>query len=48
MGQDQMSSGVSVICWLATPVAMVYGNLPKFGNKVKLGNKFQSGNKFTN
>ena len=25
--QDQMSGGVSVLCWLATPVAMFYGNL---------------------
>ena len=27
MGQDQVSGGVSVLCWLATPVAMFYGNL---------------------
>ena len=26
-GQDQVSGGVSVLCWLATPVAMFYGNL---------------------
>ena len=26
MGQDQESGGVSVICWLAAPVAMFYGN----------------------
>ena len=36
MGQDQVSGGVSVLCWLAAPVAMSYGNLPKFGNKVKI------------
>ena len=27
MGQDQVSEGVSVLCWLAAPVAMFYGNL---------------------
>ena len=27
MGQDQESGGVSVLCWLAAPVAMFYGNL---------------------
>ena len=27
MGQDQVSRGVSVLCWLAAPVAMFYGNL---------------------
>ena len=39
MGQDQVSGGVSVLCWLAAPVAMFYGNLPKFGIKVKIGRK---------
>ena len=34
MGQDQVSGGVSVLCWLASRK-----NLPKFGNKVKIGNK---------
>ena len=29
MGQDQMSGGVNVLCWLAAPVAMFYGNLQK-------------------
>ena len=33
MGQDQVSGGVSVLYWLAAPVAMLYGNLPQFGNK---------------
>ena len=46
MGQDQVSGGVSVLCWLAAPVAMFYGNLPKFGNKVEIGNNVQLGNKF--
>ena len=46
MGQDQVSGGVSVLCWLAAPVAMFYGNLPKFGNKVKIGNKVQLGYRF--
>ena len=27
MGQDQVSGGVSVLCWLAAPVAMLHGNL---------------------
>ena len=27
MGQDQVSGGISVLCWLAEPVAMFYGNL---------------------
>ena len=27
MGQDQVSGGESVLCWLAAPVAMFYGNL---------------------
>ena len=27
MGQDQVSGGVSVLCWLAAPVAMFHGNL---------------------
>ena len=42
-----MSGGVSVLCWLAVPVAMFYGNLPKF-NKVKIGNKVQFGDRFKN
>ena len=45
MGQDQVSGGVSVLCWLAAPVAMFNG---KFGNKVKIGIKVQFGNKFAN
>ena len=39
---------VSVLCWLAAPVAIFYGNLQKFGDKVKIGNKVQFGYKFTN
>ena len=27
MRQDQVSRGVNVLCWLAAPVAMFYGNL---------------------
>ena len=26
-GQDQVSGGVSVLCWLAAPVAMFYENI---------------------
>ena len=48
MGQDQVSGGVSVLCWLAASVAMFYENLKKIGNKVKIGNKIQFGNKFAN
>ena len=29
MGHDQVSGGVSVLCWLAASVAMFYGNLKK-------------------
>ena len=43
-----MSGGVSVLCWLAAPVAMFYGNLPKFSNKVKIGNKVQFDDRFKN
>ena len=46
MGQNQVSEGVSVFCWLAASIAMVKGNLPKFGNKVKIGNKVQFGDRF--
>ena len=46
MGQDQVSGGVSVLSWLAAPVAMFDGNLPKFGNKVKIGKKVQFGDRF--
>ena len=48
MGQNQVSGGVSALCWLAAPVAMFYVNLPKFGNKVEIGSKVKFGNKFTN
>ena len=48
MGQDRVSGGVSVLFWLAAPVAMFYGNLSKFGNKVKIGNKVQFGDMFKN
>ena len=42
--RTQVSGGVSVLCWLAAPVAMFHGNLPKFGNKVKI----QFGDRFKN
>ena len=29
MGQDKVSGGVSVLCLLAAPVALFYGNLQK-------------------
>ena len=31
VGQDQVSGGVSVLCWHATPVAMFYGDLMLLG-----------------
>ena len=48
MGQDQVSGGLSVLCWHAAPVAMFYGNLPNFGKKVQIRYKVQFGNKLTN
>ena len=48
MGQDQVSGGVSVLCWLAAPVAMFYGILQNLGNKVKISNKVKFGNKVAN
>ena len=39
VGQDQVSGGVSVLCWHATPVAYVLWNKKvKFGNKVQISN----------
>ena len=35
MGQDQVSGGVSVLCWLAAPVAMFYGNLQNLVRRSK-------------
>ena len=35
MGQDQVSGGVSVLCWLAAPVAMFYGNLQNLVKRSK-------------
>ena len=39
MGQDQVSRGVIVLCWLAAPITVIYGHLSKLGNKVKIANK---------
>ena len=39
MWHDRVSRGVSVLCCIAAPISMFYGNLPKCGNKVKVGNK---------
>ena len=33
VGQDQVSGGVSVLCWHTAPVAMFYGNLVQLGKK---------------
>ena len=35
MGQDQVSGGVSVLCWLAAPVAMFYGNIQNLVIRLK-------------
>ena len=48
MEQDLVSGGVSVLCWLAAPIEMIYGNLSKFGNKVQIGNKVLFGDRFKN
>ena len=42
MGQDQVSGGVSVLCWLAAPVAMFYGNLQNLVIRLKSVIKFSS------
>ena len=39
VGQDQVSGGVSVLCWHR--LQMFYGNLTQLGKKVKFGNKVQ-------
>ena len=33
MGQDQVSGGVSVLCWHAAPLQMIYRNLSQLGKK---------------
>ena len=48
MGQDQVSGGVSVLCWLAAPVAMFYGNLQSSVIRSKIGIKVRFGNRFAN
>ena len=35
MGQDQVSGGVSILCWLAAPVAMFYANLQNLVKRSK-------------
>ena len=42
MGQDQVSGGVSVLCWLAAPVAMFYTNLQNLVIRSKSVNKSSS------
>ena len=37
VGQDQVSGGVSVLCWHAAPVAYAPWKV-KFGNKVQISN----------
>ena len=47
IGQYQVSDVVSVLCWLAAPVANVLWKLPLIGNNAKNGNNVQFGNKVT-
>ena len=42
MGQDQVSGGVSVLCWLAAPIAMFYGNLQNLVIRSKSVIKYSS------
>ena len=43
VGQDEVSGGVSVLCWHAAPVANVYGNLAQLGKKSKSVIRSRSG-----
>ena len=40
-GQDQVSGGVSVLCWLAAPVTMFYGNLRNLVMRSKAKEKYR-------
>ena len=42
MGQDQVSGGVSVLCWLDAPVAMFHGNLQNLVKRSKSAIKSSS------
>ena len=44
VGQDQVSGGVSVLCWHAAPVAYVLWKPCTIRLKVKFGNKVQISN----
>ena len=44
VGQDQVSGGVSVLCWHAAPVAYVLWKPYTIRQKVKFGNKVQISN----
>ena len=44
MGQDQVSGGVSILCWHAAPVANVLWKPLAIRLKVKFGNKVQISN----
>ena len=45
--QDQVSRGVSILCWLALPIANVLWKPPgiRYTGNVKNGNKVQFSNK---
>ena len=48
VGQDQVSGGVSVLCWHAAPVANVLWKPLAIGKKVKFGNKVKISNRVKN
>ena len=48
VGQDQVSGGVSVLCWHAAPVANVLWKPLAIRLKVKFGNKVQISNRVKN
>ena len=48
VGQDQVSGGVSVLCWYAAPVANVLWEPLRIRYKVKFGNKVQISNRVNN
>ena len=49
MRQDQVSGGVSVLSWLAAPVAIFYGNLQNSViRSISVLFKVHFGNKFAN
>ena len=46
-GQGQVSGRLSVLCWLAAPVATFFEKVLEFGNKVIVGSKVEFDNRVT-